>query len=471
MVTGEKPKSRIEILRQEISGTSKEVVTLREMLRMGYWPKDKPLPHPDLDKLKRIRSLQKKISELQTQLAKGVTWKDLVKKIRGERMAESRKRSAEKRVLAKHRYEERKAAWLQKRKESIVHVGKGYSTFLHETEGDDASLEKLGLPVLRTSKDLATALTVDLKTLRWLTFHRDVVEVSHYVYFQIPKRTGGMRIISAPKKHLAAAQEWILENILAKLSASGYAHGFLPGKSIKSNAKVHGNPAIVVNMDLKDFFPTITFIRVCGLFQKFGYSGQVATLLAMLCTEAPRKEVNVEGRKLYVATGPRVLPQGSSCSPAITNLICKRLDARLHGLATKMGFAYSRYADDITLSTPNKEDKTKVGHLLGATRHILYDEGFDVNEKKLRIFGKHRRQEVTGLHLNTGQPAIPRFWLRRLRAMLHNCLAKGLESQDPDGTLLHKLHGMVAYVQMVSPDKAKPYQEMLKELLPPPPHS
>jgi hypothetical protein len=169
--------------------------------------------------------------------------------------------------------------------------------------------------------------------------------------------------------------------------------------------------AVVINFDLKDFFPSVGFRRVKGLFRKLGYNEHVATILALLCTEPPRARVEVDGRVVYLALGDRVLPQGACTSPAITNALCRRLDARLTALARRHGFAYTRYADDLTFSG---DDDSRVGRLQRSVRSVMRRGG---------------RQEVTGLTVNE-RPSMARDELRALRAMLHNAAKHGLESQN-----------------------------------------
>ena len=142
-------------------------------------------------------------------------------------------------------------------------------------------------------------------------------------------------------------------------------------------------------MDLENFFPTITFERVRGMFQKFGYSGYVSSLLAMICTYCERMEMEVKGEKVYVKTSERILPQGSPASPMITNIICSKLDNRLNGLASKYGFTYSRYADDMSFSfnegnsvLNSNEDGINIGKILGIISKIIKEEGFTVNQQK-----------------------------------------------------------------------------------------
>ena len=121
--------------------------------------------------------------------------------------------------------------------------------------------------------------------------------------------------MSAPHRSLALAQRWIFERIVSRLPAEPAAHGFLPGRSILTNARPHAGRAVVVNLDLEGFFPSIGFPRVRKVFERVGYSPAVATILALLCTECPRKTVILEGTTYHVATGPRGLPRGPAPAP------------------------------------------------------------------------------------------------------------------------------------------------------------
>jgi hypothetical protein len=204
---------------------------------------------------------------------------------------------------------------------------------------------------------------------------------------------------------------------------------------------------VVVKMDLKDFFPTVTLRRVKGVFRKAGYREQVATLLALLCTESPREVVTLEGQTYYVALGPRCLPQGAPTSPALTNTLCLRLDRRISGLAARLGWGYTRYADDLTFSLPaGHKDKPRLGSLLGLVRRIVEAEGFHLNPDKTRVHRSGGRQQVTGLVVNgAGPPRVPRRLRRQLRAAAHN-LRQGKPLREGETT--ERLAGYAAYVSL-----------------------
>src|SRR5439155_20461357 len=143
--------------------------------------------------------------------------------------------------------------------ETIVHAGTGVSAGLEKRTSDVAALEARGLPVLHVAEDVAKAMEIPLPSLRWLTYHRNSATVVHYHRYSIAKKTGGVRYISAPKPALKKAQAWVLDNILGRLVMEPEAHGFVVGHSIVTNAVPHSGKAVVINLDLKDFFPSITF--------------------------------------------------------------------------------------------------------------------------------------------------------------------------------------------------------------------
>jgi len=220
----------------------------------------------------------------------------------------------------------------------IIFLGRGVSRGLADRRANVEKLQAAGLPVLASPTDIAQALGLSISRLRWLAFHTDAAERIHYVRFTVPKKSGGVRELSAPHRDLAVAQRWIFQNILQRLPTHAAAHGFVKGRSIRTNAQPHVGRHILVNADLTDFFPTITFHRVRGALQQLGYSPAAATILGLLCTESPRRTVEYAGRTFHVATGPRALPQGACTSPALSNLIARRLDSRLGGLAVKFGW-------------------------------------------------------------------------------------------------------------------------------------
>jgi hypothetical protein len=325
--------------------------------------------------------------------------------------------------------------------------------------------ERTGVPLLSNVGQLRKLLGVkSAKQLGWF-FLASEAENGPYTTFTIPKRSGGERLICAPKKQLRWVQRQILDKVLAPAGAHDAAHGFVQGRSTVTNAAVHRGAELILKFDLSDFFPTIHYYRVVGLFTRLGYpvgdgrfhtednAKQVAPSLARLCCYTPDPS----------AWGQSRLPQGAPTSPAISNLVCRRLDARLTGLATRNGGRYTRYADDLTFSFP--EDKVALGRFRWWVDQICHQEGFLINQGKFRVIRRAQRQLVTGIVVND-ELRIPREERRRFRAILHNCRARGVESQARGNAKFGDyLLGFASYVHMVHPEEGDELLRQVEDLL------
>lgn len=326
--------------------------------------------------------------------------------------------------------------------------------------------ERNGLPVITKLADLRKLLDIrSPRQLGWFLLSSDR-ENGPYTTFTIPKRDGQPRVICAPKPQLRWLQRQILDRILAKIPAHDAAHGFLEGRSIVTNAEHHVGAELVVKFDLQDFFPTIHYFRVLGLFARLGYtvdnarfgtedsSRQVAPTLARLCCYTPDP----------TEWGKAALPQGAPTSPAISNLVCRRLDARLSGLATRNNGVYTRYADDLTFSF-RKAKGVNLGRFRWWVDQVCHQEGFLINQKKFHVIRDSQRQLVTGIVVNE-ELRVPREERRRFRAILHNCRTKGIESQARDHpSFTEYLRGFASYVHMVHPEEGAELLQQVEELL------
>ena len=382
-----------------------------------------------------------------------------------QRRADAIALKLQKKAAAKARREAEAVAKAHRHATDIIFVGRGYSGRLSARQCQVEDLRRLGLPVLATPADVAQALEITVPRLRWLAWHAEAVAHPHYIWFTVPKRNGGVRHLAAPKASLAQAQRWILDQILDRLPVEPQAHGFVRGRSTVSNARPHVGRGIVINLDLQDFFPTISFPRVRGVFERMGYAPAAATLLAMICTESPRRKVRYDGEDLWVAVGARALPQGACTSPAISNQIARRLDRRLVAMATKHGWIYTRYADDLTFSA-SRGGSPNVGLMMARVRHIVSEEGFALNPKKGRVQRRSSRQEVTGIVVND-KLSVPRSEVRRLRAILHQAARTGLAAQNREGRPGFEawFRGKLAYLAMVDPAKGRPMMAELDRIL------
>jgi RNA-directed DNA polymerase len=330
---------------------------------------------------------------------------------------------------------------------------------------DELKLNNAGLPVLHSEQELASWLQISIGVLRWFTHDKLNDTVWHYIRYTISKRQGGERVILAPKRRLKAIQRQILTELLYKVPVSEQSHGFVPSRSIVTNAKMHVGKDVLLNIDLTNFFPSIIFQRVRGLFISLGYSFPVASALALLCTERDRIEHKMEGQTTYQSVSDRYLIQGAPTSPAIANLIVRSLDLRLDGLARSKGFTYTRYADDLTFSGNTKDLALRI---LATAKHIIEDEHFQVNLEKIRVSPKSARQTVTGFVVNE-QLHTPRRIRKTLRAILFNAgKTNSLKSQNRSnhGNFRSYVAGMIGYVASASKRHAEMLRDMLDKLPP-----
>jgi hypothetical protein len=239
----------------------------------------------------------------------------------------------------------------------------------------------------------------------------DAVTVG-YREFTIPKRSGGTRKILAPEPKLKEVQRRILHRLLGRLKCHWAATGFNRGHSIATNAVCHAGKAVVVRLDVKDFFASTTARRVHAYFRAIGWNKQAADTLVRLCMH--------DG----------ALPQGAPTSPRLSNLVNYRLDVRMAKLAEKYEGVYTRYADDIAFSFA-REDHANANTVIHIVRRILDDFGYELHlRKKLQIRRRHNRQLVTGLVVNE-RVNLPRATRRWLRAVGHHLATGRLATLTP----------------------------------------
>lgn len=315
---------------------------------------------------------------------------------------------------------------------------------IRDLKTDALQLERYGLPLWHSEGDLAEALAIGVKRLRYFSIHRERARINHYVTFAIPKRSGGERLILAPKTELKGLQRKLLKLLVDKLPVSDRAHGFRRQRSIRTNAALHLGQRVVVRIDLENFFPSVHVGRVRGLLVALGYSYPVAATLAVLMTEAPRQPVEENGSVYHVPVGSRHCVQGAPTSPGLCNAVLLTLDHRLAGLARHFGFEYSRYADDLIFSG-SRDDQAQ--GLIRLVSRIVQSEGFRVNRDKTRVMRSGGRQTVTGVVVNRAL-GLSRKERRRLRAALHRQHAQqaGIDA---------RLRGKLAYVRMLNPAHAE----------------
>lgn len=292
---------------------------------------------------------------------------------------------------------------------------------------------------ITSRNELADFLEIPRQKLTYVLYVKKIENC--YNSFEIQKKNGGIRIIKSPSDDLKSTQKKLaselwkyqLDILRSHNTKSNISHGFEKGKSIITNAKLHRNKKYVLNIDLQNFFDSFHFGRIRGYFEKnreYALPIEVATVIAQLtCYEGS-------------------LPQGAPTSPIITNLICQILDNRLLKISKKYKLDYTRYADDLTFSTNNKEFIKLKDEFLLVIQKEIERAGFKINEKKTRFLYKDSQQKVTGLIVNQ-KINIAQEYYRMTKAMAHSLYTKGEFTIDGHSGTIEQLEGRFSFINQL----------------------
>lgn len=285
-------------------------------------------------------------------------------------------------------------------------------------------LRMMNLPVFSNGNELSSLMHIESGKIDILK--RDAYKF--YKKYKIKKKDGRSRQIMQPNKDLKAIQAWFLRNILDKLSPSQFATAYISKKNIFNNVYPHVHNRYFMCLDIEDFFPSISYKRVTNIFSIIGYSKAAAVILAKLCT-------SLDG-----------LPQGAVTSPSISNLISAKLDRRIAGYTARRNIEFTRYADDITLSSNNPIVLCKAMPMI---IKIIKSEHFIPNMNKFRILGPKKRCLITGLIKNNSESkfGIGREKKRHMRAVMHNFILN--KKMDAKYGSVESIMGWLNYVKSV----------------------
>lgn len=260
-------------------------------------------------------------------------------------------------------------------------------------------LNTLDLPVITDLNTLSNYLGLSKRLIYLLSLKTE----NYYKRFFIPKKNGKQREILSPSYSLKLVQKCILTDILEKINITDEAMAFKKGenKGIKQNADYHKYSLYLLEMDVKDFFPSIKRSSVFFLFKNIGYNKFISNILANLCTY-----------KGY-------LPQGGVTSPYLSNLIAYKMDRRLQQLCCKRDILYTRYADDLTFSCNNKDTLKKIKPII---KEIINDEGFVLNNSKTRLLSPKSHKVINGITVNDNKVKANKMLKKKVRAMIHSSI-------------------------------------------------
>ena len=322
---------------------------------------------------------------------------------------------------------------------------------------------------LKQPEDVADLLEVSYPALNYWIYRTP--EFRRYSTFYIAKKSGKLRKIDAPNTNIKILQQKLNQVLQSVYSPKPSVHGFVVGRSVKSNAQQHVGKRWVFNVDLEDFFPSINFGRVRGMFMGKPYClpPRVATVLAHLCCFQ------------------RHLPQGGPTSPVVSNMICAQMDSQLQTLAKKNRSTYTRYVDDITFSTtsPTLPSEIVVFNRLNQLspgvklKETIEGNGFCINDRKVWLSGQNRRQVVTGVTVNK-ITNLPKRFTSQIRAMLHAWETYGLSAAEKEWrtkyfaghyapwrsrpSFAEVLKGKIEYLGMIKGQESWTYLRFLDDL-------
>lgn len=274
------------------------------------------------------------------------------------------------------------------------------------------------------------------------------VRTASYVEFSIPKKAGGTRSICAPVQPLKEVQRALGAMLQALFQPSEAAMGFVAGRSVVANARCHLHQSCILNLDLENFFPSITKTWVRRALERELAnripSSEVRNLICSLCT-------------IPTPSGIEVLPQGAPTSPVLSNIVLKGLDRRLAAFAEAHGYNYTRYADDITFSHDRPIYRFSP-FFMKRVRSIIEEYGLKINDRKTKVSIKGERLEVTGLTVSE-KVNVPRNYIKQLRTLLHLWKHYGYEQAQriynhdfchgTDKSLKKVIYGKINYLAMV----------------------
>ncbi len=257
-----------------------------------------------------------------------------------------------------------------------------------------------------------------------------------YKVFKIPKKSGKLREIESPNQELKGIQRWILDNFLDKMPLPDCVNGFRENRDIKRNATMHKDYKYILCFDIQDFFPSINYYQIKSVFDLI-CDNDCAEILAKINSYKNR------------------LPQGAVCSPMLSNLVFASVDAKIEKLCNQKRIQYTRYADDLTFSTNNRDRliviKTEV-------EKIVIDCGYKINPDKTRFMSGKGPMIVTGITVNNRQLSIGKKRKKILRAQLNNYIRNGIV--DDEKSIL----GMLSFIRYIEPEKYKSIKNYVEKL-------
>lgn len=345
-----------------------------------------------------------------------------------------------------------------------------------------ARLVRAGLPVIFTLKHLAKITSVEYGVLRNTVERRR--ESANYRIFAVKKRSGGRRHIHAVTGDLFKVQQFINLELLQKIRPHPASFAFHAEGGIKKCASVHCEARWLFQYDLENFFHKLNESDAYRVFMNAGYRPLLAFEMARLCTTTRLPEHlkhhlqqnSSKSYKFYVERNGAigVLPQGAPTSPMLSNLAAFELDEKMTAFADMHGFAYTRYADDLTFSAGvDLPERMSIGEINRSIVGIIRKCGFRENEKKTRFAGPGAKKVVLGLLVDGSAPRLSKETYKRIDRHLHAAQKYGLvavaahEKFDSAIGFYNHLAGLIAFVKDVDASRWRKFNQQFSKILAP----
>lgn len=318
--------------------------------------------------------------------------------------------------------------------------------------------DRMRVPALYSLRHLAASADVGYGLLRSVVARQG----RPYREIHVPKRAGGIRVLHAPVEDLMRAQRWVLHEVLDHLPRNESSYAYFPGVTPVECAARHVGGRWMIKADIHNYFPSLGERGVFEVFASLGYPRLLAFELARICTWPTARSVmstrKLGGEPYSVRTPAGALPQGAPTSGALANAMTYSLDDALNAFATREGFVYTRYSDDIALSAASTFDRGRASDLVTQVRKIVTSSGLQLHEKKLKLISPGSRKIVLGLLVLEDRVRITPERRRRIDLYLHGVEKYGVLSfAERRGfesvlTFINHVDGWLAYTSHVEPE-------------------
>lgn len=328
------------------------------------------------------------------------------------------------------------------KKECNTH--KKSSEYIHKYIAYSKKLFDNNLPIISSPEHFSLLVGVEHQYVCNMAYAPD----HFYRHFTIPKSNGKVRNIDEPLPDLKFVQSWILKNILQKCTISDYAKAYAKGRTLKHNARFHKAQPVLVTMDIKNFFPSISINDVTKIFEDMGYFHNLSCFLSHLCCFK------------------NVLPQGAPTSPYLSNLRMITLDSKISSYTSRRKIRYTRYADDLTFSGDFNPH-----YLIKDVSDLVFEEGFSINSEKTRVARSNTRQEVTGIVVNSHMQ-VAKEKRKQIRQQVYYIKKFGIDSHleyinENRANYLNHLLGQINFAIFVNPKdtEMREYFDVIRNVL------